>query len=60
MVVSSAGLRPKSDCSGKAQKQLNSKLQTNPLAREGAPHKKPAIVEQKTKIWVPDTNTEAD
>jgi hypothetical protein len=36
MVVSSAGLRPKSDCSGKAQKQLYSKLQTHPLVREGA------------------------
>jgi hypothetical protein len=34
--VSSAGLRPKSDCSGKAQKQLYSKLQTHPLVREGA------------------------
>jgi hypothetical protein len=35
MAVSSAGLRPKSDFSGKAQKQLYSKLQTRPLAREG-------------------------
>jgi hypothetical protein len=34
--LSSAGLRLKSDCSGKAQKQLNSKLQTRPLVREGA------------------------
>jgi hypothetical protein len=34
--MSSAGLRPKSDCSGKAQKQLYSKLQTHPLVREGA------------------------
>jgi hypothetical protein len=34
--VSSAGLRPKSDCSGKAQKQLYSNLQTRPLVREGA------------------------
>jgi hypothetical protein len=33
--VSSAGLRPKSDCSGKAQKQLYSALQTRPLVREG-------------------------
>jgi hypothetical protein len=33
---SSAGLRPKSDCSGKAQKQLYSNLQTCPLVREGA------------------------
>jgi hypothetical protein len=34
--LSSAGLRPKSDCSGKAQKQLYSNLQTRPLVREGA------------------------
>jgi hypothetical protein len=34
--VSSAGLRPKSDYSGKAQKQLYSNLQTCPLVREGA------------------------
>jgi hypothetical protein len=34
MVVSSAGLRPKSDCSGNFQKQLYSKLQTRPLVRE--------------------------
>jgi hypothetical protein len=38
MAVSSAGLRHKSDSSGKAQKQLYSKLQTRPLVREGAPH----------------------
>jgi hypothetical protein len=36
MVVSSAGLGPKSVCSDKAQKQLYSKLQTRPLVREGA------------------------
>jgi hypothetical protein len=34
--VSSAGLRPKSECSGKAQKQLYSNLQTRLLVREGA------------------------
>jgi hypothetical protein len=34
--VSSAGLRPKSNCSGKALKQLYSNLQTRPLVREGA------------------------
>jgi hypothetical protein len=34
--LSSAGLRLKSDCSGKAQKQFYSKLQTRPLVREGA------------------------
>jgi hypothetical protein len=36
MAVSSALLWLKSDCSGKAQKQFNSKLQTRPLVREGA------------------------
>jgi hypothetical protein len=36
MAVSSAELRPKSDCSGKAQKQFYSKLQTRPLVRESA------------------------
>jgi hypothetical protein len=36
MAVSSAGLRPKSDCSRKAQKQLYRKLQARPLVREGA------------------------
>jgi hypothetical protein len=36
MAVSSAGLRPKSECSGKAQKQLYSKLQARPLVRESA------------------------
>jgi hypothetical protein len=35
-VVSSARLQPKSDWSGKAQKQFYSKLQTCPLVREGA------------------------
>jgi hypothetical protein len=34
--LSSALLRPTSDCSGKVQKQLYSKLQTRPLVREGA------------------------
>jgi hypothetical protein len=36
LAVSSAGLRPKSDCSGKVQNQLYSKLQTRPLIRGGA------------------------
>jgi hypothetical protein len=35
MVMSSAVLRPKSECSGKAQKQLYSNLQARPLVREG-------------------------
>jgi hypothetical protein len=36
MAVSSEGLGPKSECSGKDQKQLYNKLQTRPLVREGA------------------------
>jgi hypothetical protein len=36
MAMSSAGLRHKSDCSGKAQKDLYTKLQTRLLVREGA------------------------
>jgi hypothetical protein len=36
MAVSSVGLRLKCDCSGKAQKQFNSKLQTRSLVREDA------------------------
>jgi hypothetical protein len=36
MVMSSTGLGPQSDCSGKAQEQLYSKLQTRPLVIEGA------------------------
>jgi hypothetical protein len=50
MAVSSAGLRLKSGCSGKAQKQLYSKLQSHPLVREGAPYKE-THNSQKTKIW---------
>jgi hypothetical protein len=38
MAVGSAGLRPKCDCSGKAQKKLYTKLQTRPLVREGIPY----------------------
>jgi hypothetical protein len=38
LTVSSAGLGPGSDCSGKAQKQFTSILHTNPLVREGVPH----------------------
>jgi hypothetical protein len=47
MAVSSAGLRLKSDCSGKAQKQFNSKLQTRPLVREGVQNNKAAAVYRK-------------
>jgi hypothetical protein len=60
MVVSSAGPRPKSDCSGKAQKQLNRKLQTRPLVREGATKQqtrsclKEISRRKKNWSWVPD------
>jgi hypothetical protein len=60
IAVSSAGLRPKSDCSGQEQKQLYSKLQTRPLVRKSAKINKSANVERKSqgkrKNWsrVPD------
>jgi hypothetical protein len=60
MAVSSAGLRLKSDCSGMAQKQLTSKLQTRPLVRKGATKQQSRICLQKIswqkKNWskVPD------
>jgi hypothetical protein len=38
MVASSAGLGPKSDCSGKSRSNYMSKLQTHPLVKEGAQH----------------------
>jgi hypothetical protein len=70
MAVSSAVLRPKSDCSGKAQKQLYSKLQTSPLVREGVTklqtHNCLKKIEGESKIgrrsqvagWAPDTKTD--
>jgi hypothetical protein len=64
MAVSSAGLGPKSDCSGKAQKQLYSKLQTHPLVRESAPHQEPRNCQTENKNlvmvsrWEPDTKTD--
>jgi hypothetical protein len=68
MAVSSAGLRPKSDCSGKTQKQLYSKLQTRPLVREGATKEQIRNLskrnfKEKEKLvagprWVPDTKTD--
>jgi hypothetical protein len=66
MAVSSAGLRPKSDCSSKAQKQLHSKLQT-PLVREGATkyqsRKSKGNFKEKEKLvtgprWAPDNKTD--
>jgi hypothetical protein len=59
MALSSAGLRLKSDCSGKAQKQYYSKLQTRPLVREGAK----GNFKEKEKLvagprWVPDIKTD--
>jgi hypothetical protein len=47
MAVSSVGLRLKCDCSGKAQKQLYSKLQTRPLVREDALKQNNVIVQRK-------------
>jgi hypothetical protein len=68
MALSSAGLRPKSDCSGKAQKQLYSELQTRALVREGATNyqnrqlSKGHFKEKKKLVaaprWVPDTKTD--
>jgi hypothetical protein len=68
MAVSSAGLRPKSDCSGKAQKQFYSKLQTRPLVREGATkitntQLSEGNFKEKEKLvtgprWAPDTKTD--
>jgi hypothetical protein len=68
MAVSSARLRPKSDCPGKAQKQLYSKLQTHSLIREGATiitklHLPKGNFKEKEKLvmgprWVPHTRTD--
>jgi hypothetical protein len=68
MAVSSAGLRPKSDCSGKAQKQFY-KYITDPSSRERARYKltKPQLskgnFKEKEKLvtgprWAPATRTD--
>jgi hypothetical protein len=54
MAVSSVGLRLKCDCSGKAQKQLYSKLQTRFLVREDAfkaEQRNCPTKEEKNKLW---------
>jgi hypothetical protein len=55
MAGSSAGIRPKSDCSGTAQKQLYSNLQTRPLVREGATKLQirncPKEISRRKKNW---------
>jgi hypothetical protein len=54
MAVSSMGLRFKCDCSGKAQKQLNNKLQTRSLVREDAlkaERRNCQTKEKQDKIW---------
>jgi hypothetical protein len=54
MAVSSAGLRLKCDCSGEAQKQLYSKLQTRSLVREdalNAEQRNCHTKEEQDKIW---------
>jgi hypothetical protein len=54
MAESSVGLRIKCDCSGKAQKQFNSKLQTRFLVREDAliaKRRNCPTKEEKNKLW---------
>jgi hypothetical protein len=54
MAVSSVGLRLKCDCSGKTQKQFNSKLQTRSLVREDAlkaEKRNCQTKEEQDKIW---------
>jgi hypothetical protein len=54
MAVSSVGLRLKCDCSGKAQKQFNSKFQTRFLVREDALKAERLncqTKEEQDKIW---------
>jgi hypothetical protein len=68
MAVSSAGLRPRSDCSGRARKRLCSVLQARPLVREGATKitypqlSEGSFMERERLIagprWVPDNWTD--
>jgi hypothetical protein len=54
MAESSVGLRLKCDCSGKAQKQFNSKLQTRFLVRGdalNAEQRNCPTKEEKNKLW---------
>jgi hypothetical protein len=54
MAVSSVGFRLKCDCSGKAQKQFNSKLQTRFLVREDAlkaERRNCQTKEEQDKMW---------
>jgi hypothetical protein len=54
MAVSSVGLRLKCDCSGKAQKQFNGKLQTRFLIREDAlkaEQRNCHTKEEEDKVW---------
>jgi hypothetical protein len=54
MAVSSVGLRLECDCSGKAQKQFNSKLQTRFLVREDAlkaEQRNCLTKEEQSKLW---------
>jgi hypothetical protein len=54
MAVSSVGLQLKCDCSGKAQKQFNHKLQTRSLVREDAfkaERRNCQTKEEQDKIW---------
>jgi hypothetical protein len=65
MVMSSVGLRPKSDYSGKAQKQLSKlRVQTQLLIREAALHQETCNRQAENKRlvmgsrWEPDTKTD--
>jgi hypothetical protein len=63
MAVSSAGLGPESDCSGKAQ-NCASTLQIHPLVREGATHQETRNCQYRKKNlvmssrWEPATKIE--
>jgi hypothetical protein len=64
MAMSSAGLQPKSDCSGKAQKQLY-EIITDSSSRQRGRHtsRNPQFSVQKKNLimgsrWEPDTKTD--
>jgi hypothetical protein len=51
MAMNFAVFGPKSDCSGKDQKNCMSKLQTHPLVREGAPQQETRHCLRNKKVW---------
>jgi hypothetical protein len=60
MAVSSAGLRPKSHCSCKAQKQLYEYITANPLVREGAPLQETRNRQKENRNLVMGSRWESD